>query len=450
MSNHVFVSHSHRDAPAAELIVQALEKRGVTCWMAPRDVSPGGSYAETILTAIETASCFVLIYSEHSNVSSHVLREVERALKFDLNIVPVRFDDSAPSKSLDYLLATVHWLAIAPESRDRSIVKAAEQIAAWMAKSKSTPHGVEPARLPSPQPAAIAPVAPRPKRSFVWIAVLLVIVASLIWWLVSKNSAPAPKKKVAANTLTSSPAATTATAPTTSATITPAVESNELPVAVTHRYFSLLAKRNATGAYNLLSQDFRLHLLIARYSRTVGSKPEVKLVESTQVSKTDRAATVACVFEDTDPAANQARWKGNIDFVLEPGAWRITSMKGLYPASGRPIQNSTNGTDEETAQDVSQPKSTPPPKPTPTPSPSPSPSPVPSPTPAPQKMHGIVSWRSGGAALHEQPFAKAKVVTPLKNGDRLEIDRIEGDWLHATTQGKKSGFVHKSHVKINP
>src|ERR1700719_3150061 len=148
MSNHVFVSHSHQDAPAAELIVQALEKRGVTCWMAPRDVPPGGSYAEAILNAIESASCFVLIYSEHSNVSSHVLREVERALKFDLNIVPVRFDDSAPSKSLDYLLATVHWLAIAPEARDRSIVKAAEQIAGWVAKSRSTPEATAPAPAP--------------------------------------------------------------------------------------------------------------------------------------------------------------------------------------------------------------------------------------------------------------------------------------------------------------
>src|SRR6266403_1716166 len=192
MSNHGFVSHSHQDAPTAGLIVQALEKQGVTCWMAPRDVPPGGSYAEAILNAIESASCFVLIYSEHSNVSSHVMREVERALKFDLNIVPIRFDDSVPSKSLDYLLATVHWLAIAPDSRDRSIVKAAEQIAASLAKSRSTPTVAAPAPAPSPQPIAVASGAPRPKRSFLWVAtVLFVIVAALIYWLVSKKSAPA-------------------------------------------------------------------------------------------------------------------------------------------------------------------------------------------------------------------------------------------------------------------
>ena len=421
MSNHVFVSHSHKDAPAAALIVEALEKRGVTCWMAPRDVAPGGSYAESILNAIESANCFVLIYSEHSNVSSHVLREVERALKFELNIVPIRFDDSAPSKSLDYLLATVHWLAIAPDSRDRSIVKAAEQIAGSLAKSQNALPGAEPIRAPASPPAAVAPVATRPKRAFVWIAVVLVIVASLVYWLVSKNSAPA----------------SSATAAPASATISPG--AIELPVAVTHRYFSLLTKRTATTAYNLLSEEYRRRVSIAKFSRTVGAKPAVKLVEVTEVSKTDRAASVAVVFEDTDPAANQARWKGNIDFVLESGSWRIDSMKGLYPASGRPIQSD----DEATANGAT-------PTPAATPQSTPSPSPMASPTPVPQTMHGIVHGPNGGATLHEQPFPKAAVVTPLKNGDRVEIDRIEGDWLHATTDEKKSGFVHKSKVKINP
>src|SRR4051794_18931566 len=146
MSKHVFISHSHKDAPVAESVLAALEERGIACWIAPRDVAPGGSYAESILTAIETASCFVLIYSENSNVSSHVLREVERAIKFGVNIVPVRFDDSPPSKSLDYLLATVHWLAIPAESRERSISRAAEQIAEWLTNFLKNPEPPLPVR----------------------------------------------------------------------------------------------------------------------------------------------------------------------------------------------------------------------------------------------------------------------------------------------------------------
>src|ERR1700680_1421945 len=151
MSSHVFVSHSHEDSAAADSLVKALEERGVPCWMAPRDVPPGGSYAESILNAIESASCFVLIYSQSSNVSSHVMREVERALKFGVNIVPVRFDDSTPSKSLDYLLATVHWLAIAPDARERSIATAAEQILAAVAKSQSTRPAGEAEKVAPPR-----------------------------------------------------------------------------------------------------------------------------------------------------------------------------------------------------------------------------------------------------------------------------------------------------------
>ena len=166
MNNHVFVSHSHDDSPAADLIVKALEERGVVCWVAPRDVPAGGSYAESIINAIESASCFVLIYSQSSNVSSHVMREVERALKFGVNIVPVRFDDSTPSKSLDYLLATVHWLAIAPDARERSIATAAEQILAAVAKSQNTRPAGEAEKV-APRLTAAAPVAPSAKSTFV-------------------------------------------------------------------------------------------------------------------------------------------------------------------------------------------------------------------------------------------------------------------------------------------
>ena len=106
MAGHVFISHAHQDRASAEQLLAALESRGIKCWSAPRDVAPGGSYAESILRGIEDSSCFVLVFTQHSNLSPHVLREVERALALGINIIPVRFDDSGVSKSLDYLLAS--------------------------------------------------------------------------------------------------------------------------------------------------------------------------------------------------------------------------------------------------------------------------------------------------------------------------------------------------------
>src|SRR3954465_8435907 len=175
MTKHVFISHAHKDATAASAVVTALEHRGVACWIAPRNVPPGGSYAESILTAIEHSSCFVLIYSEHSNVSSHVVREVERAIKFGVNIVPVRFDDSTPSKSLDYLLATVHWLAIPAESRDRSIAKAAEQIAQWLTNFLKDPTAPLPARISRLQNSLVTSLEPPRKRGGMLTVAALVI-----------------------------------------------------------------------------------------------------------------------------------------------------------------------------------------------------------------------------------------------------------------------------------
>jgi hypothetical protein len=59
-----------------------------------------------------------------------MLREVERALKFERNIIPVRFDQSEPSRSLDYLLATVHWLSIDTTTANAAISRVANQISA--------------------------------------------------------------------------------------------------------------------------------------------------------------------------------------------------------------------------------------------------------------------------------------------------------------------------------
>jgi len=437
MSSHVFVSHSHEDSPAADLIVQALEERGVTCWLAPRDVPPGGSYAEAILNAIESANCFVLIYSEHSNVSSHVMREVERALKFGVNIVPVRFDDSTPSKSLDYLLATVHWLSIASDSRDRSIVKAAEQIAACVAKFRSERPITEPDRVP-PSRTPVAPIASPPKRRLLWIgaAILLALVAGLIAFLVSRNAShtrSTQKSEVAVSTI-ATPSATPAMAATAQ------IDQTELPLAVTHRYFALLNKRNATAAYNLLSADFRRRLSIVRYSKNVGFTPPVKLVEATTISKNESTASVTAVFEDTNSESSQPRWRGPIDFVREPGGWRIDRMKGLWPASGRPIHESANGSDDETTQDLSPS----------TPGSTSAPQATTPPSPVHQAVHGIVQDPDGIANVREQPFVRAKIIAVVKNGERVEIDQMQGDWMHIILGPNKGGFVHKSRVKITP
>ena len=115
MGFDVFISYPSPDKTVADAVCARLEQRGVRCWIAPRDVPPGFSYGESIIEAIEQCRVMVLVFSANTNASTHVAKEVERAVSHGLTIIPFRIQDVKPTKSLDYFISSVHWLdAITP------------------------------------------------------------------------------------------------------------------------------------------------------------------------------------------------------------------------------------------------------------------------------------------------------------------------------------------------
>ncbi|MFZ0869645.1 MAG: toll/interleukin-1 receptor domain-containing protein [Rhodanobacter sp.] len=114
MPHDLFVSYSQPDREAAFALVQRLEARGISVWIAPRDVSPAADWAAEIIDAISSARLMVLVFSGSSNDSSQVRREVERAVHKQLPILPFRIEDVLPSKSLEYFLSTQHWMDAFP------------------------------------------------------------------------------------------------------------------------------------------------------------------------------------------------------------------------------------------------------------------------------------------------------------------------------------------------
>ena len=66
----VFISYASHDAAVANAIVAALERQGIKCWIAPRDVVPGSLYADGIVRAITGAKVFALVLSKHAIASS--------------------------------------------------------------------------------------------------------------------------------------------------------------------------------------------------------------------------------------------------------------------------------------------------------------------------------------------------------------------------------------------
>jgi uncharacterized protein (TIGR03067 family) len=106
----VFVSYSSRDQPWADKIIEFLEQDGIRCWYAPRDITAGAEWGSAIIDGIHQCRVMIVVFSEHSNQSSHVRREVERAISKSIPILPIRIDECQPTGALDYALSNTHWL----------------------------------------------------------------------------------------------------------------------------------------------------------------------------------------------------------------------------------------------------------------------------------------------------------------------------------------------------
>jgi hypothetical protein len=106
----------------------------VRCWIAPRDVLPGTFWAEAIIEALDQSALMVLVFSEHSNGSRQVMREVERAASRDLPILPLRIDNVVPTKSIEYFLSSPHWLDALTPPLQQHLDRLAKNVQALLAR----------------------------------------------------------------------------------------------------------------------------------------------------------------------------------------------------------------------------------------------------------------------------------------------------------------------------
>jgi TIR domain len=116
----LFVSHVTEDRAAATQVVDELERRGVRCWIAPRNVRPGGTFDDDIADAIESCRAMLLIFSSQCNESEYIRREITVAGNANKLIIPFRIEDVEPKRGLSVRLANLHWID-AFVTRERAI-----------------------------------------------------------------------------------------------------------------------------------------------------------------------------------------------------------------------------------------------------------------------------------------------------------------------------------------
>jgi len=153
VAREVFISYSQPDYECAMEMVARVEKEGINCWIAPRDIAPSADWAAEIIDAISNSRLMVLVFSARSNDSPQVRREVERAVHKQLSILPFRIENVLPSKSLEYFLSAQHWMDAFPPPREPHYARLCAYLKSQLPKSESIRSAA--ADIASTQPAPI-------------------------------------------------------------------------------------------------------------------------------------------------------------------------------------------------------------------------------------------------------------------------------------------------------
>src|SRR5580658_3685095 len=167
-----FISYASQDAALADALCAALEREGVGCWIAPRDVRPGDFYADAIVHAINACSVLVVVLSRNSVDSAHVLREVERASSKKRPVITLRIDGALLPPALEYFLSASQWIESGAEGAERLFPKLAAAVRSQMASA--------PKAAVEPRAANRAPPKRKLSRYLVAAAVVIALAAAYI------------------------------------------------------------------------------------------------------------------------------------------------------------------------------------------------------------------------------------------------------------------------------
>lgn len=125
---NIFISHSTIDKGLADYLCNAFEERGLSCWIAPRDIVPGAEWAVSITNAIAAADVLFVLYSKNSIKSTQVTKEIGIADRKGKYILPYKIDDTEPEGAFDYYLTGCQWVVVDPATGDYKIDELCENI----------------------------------------------------------------------------------------------------------------------------------------------------------------------------------------------------------------------------------------------------------------------------------------------------------------------------------
>lgn len=112
----IFVSYSNKDIEKVKQLCSRFAQEGLRYWVAHENTDYGDQYAATIINQIEEARVFLVVVSKSSNLSTHVINEINSAVMRNKKIVSVLLDEIKLSPAMEYYLASTHYLVYKDDS----------------------------------------------------------------------------------------------------------------------------------------------------------------------------------------------------------------------------------------------------------------------------------------------------------------------------------------------
>lgn len=107
---YFFISFSAKDQKFAIDLCEELERRNVSCLIAPRDMEVSAGYAETLVRNIQCCTAFLLLATDAAMASEDVRNELQQAHKFQRPIYTIMISKGPVPAAVDYYIARLHWL----------------------------------------------------------------------------------------------------------------------------------------------------------------------------------------------------------------------------------------------------------------------------------------------------------------------------------------------------
>jgi hypothetical protein len=114
----IFISYSSANKDIADYICEKLEERGLTCWIAPRNIKRSTNYAEEIMLGLKQADLILLVFSKNAHQSIYVTEEIENAFNQKKAILSFKIDETVPQAipedKMGFFLKNKQWLDTCP------------------------------------------------------------------------------------------------------------------------------------------------------------------------------------------------------------------------------------------------------------------------------------------------------------------------------------------------